>query len=162
MSYLGWRLWRLGADGILTGLHARAAKWPGPHVRATAYPECMECGYLYPDFERAFLERDAGIYAWRLPTEGNPSLPLVDRVSLNLIGGQVELFGSVAIHEHGYRATEAMIRSLTLCGCGLCLVRGARENAIYLADRYQCEVFLHTETSCGCPFCVPHPLEATV
>ena len=108
---LGWRVWRLarwGRNGSLrlcSGAHPTI--WPGPVMTADQEPT-------------ADPSDRHGLYGLKPNVRSSGSE--FDRLWA-IVSGWVALSGTVIEHEHGYRASRAVIRRLRLGACAHLLSR---------------------------------------
>jgi hypothetical protein len=149
-----FRTWRVAEDarGLCLASTAHDFVWDGPVLRDDSPPQEHEghgAGshgiHAYKNVSQANKHGSPGM-GW-----GTYTVPLrfftttgaiYARPALTFLGGnvlgRVDLFGSVVVHEQGYRAQCAMIRSLYVC---FDTWNDRKDIVEALAQRYGCEVF---------------------
>jgi hypothetical protein len=171
MSYTGWKYWlaSVDQDGPILLSHTMVkTRWTGPHLRADIASTCESCARARDaGFDPLMLGMGcAGIYAFTEPyffsRYGIFNLSLVSPTggaASGVVFGRVQLYGSVAIHEVGYRATDALIMALVMAPHQQPGMIASETMLPYFERRYQCEVVIHTGApSCRCEYCQRKPL----
>ena len=129
-DFIGWRVWKIRdwQTGLLGAAYMDYA-WEGPSIRV-------------PDGDVAQLPLGAGYHAFKnkqaardyLEAYATLHAPITTDISTVLAVGKVQLYGTVVEHEHGYRASHAIVRHLWVSPVW------GEEMRTRLADRYQCPV----------------------
>jgi hypothetical protein len=125
VAYRGWTLNGSFNDPVLQSV-AVSTLWPEPVLVADGKP--AENNHL------AFTGRGKhGIYAYKTARD------FFDGHGSTFVWGQVVLYGTVVVHERGYRAERAMIKNLVLSPQAW--VKWGDNLATRLAQRYGCDVY---------------------
>lgn len=126
-DFIGWRCWKVRdwQTGLLGAAFMDYA-WDGPSIRV-------------PEGDMAQLPLGAGYHAFKNEQAARDYLEMYATIhapiiSTVLVVGKVQLYGTVVEHEHGYRASHAIVRHLWVSPVW------GEEMRTRLADRYQCPV----------------------
>src|SRR4051812_13449700 len=100
-----WRVWRASIDGVAgqATLHSLADRWTPWRPGETLEARCPSGAHLAPS-----AECTCGVYAHKTRKAAIKHARMVSGAIL----GEVELWGKVVEHEHGYRAQYARPRAL--------------------------------------------------